>query len=115
MGEKMTDLITESPLRLKKDKNIKGKRFNYEIKEPIGRGLSGVVYRAKCKETQSDVAIKYFLPFYQIKNLPLFKSSATQQNMLHESERFHKKEIECLQQVNHPTIVKILDIGTYKP
>ena len=103
----MEKLLSEVALRLKPEKRIKGERFNYKITHPIGRGGSGIVYRSQCVETNADVAIKFFLPLYEI-NLSLFESSTTQQRTLYDLERFHKKELECLREVHHSYIVRVL-------
>jgi len=104
----------QSKLRLREGKKIKGDHFEYRIVGFLGFGGSGIVYRARCEETHSDVAIKFFIPFYEI-NLHLFEDSISQQAALQEIEKFHVKEIECLREINHAGIVRVLDNGVYAP
>ena len=104
----------QSKLRLKEGKKIKGAHYEYRIVGFLGSGGSGVVYRARCEETNADVAIKFFIPFYEI-NLHLFEDSISQQNALQELEKFHVKELQCLRQINHAGIVRVLDNGSYVP
>jgi len=107
----MTD---QSKLRLKEGKKIKGRHYEYRIVDFLGMGGSGIVYRARCEEINSDVAIKFFIPFYEI-NLHLFEDTSSQQKALQEIEKFHVKELQCLRQINHAGIVRVLDSGNYAP
>ncbi|MFN0135011.1 MAG: serine/threonine protein kinase [Phycisphaerae bacterium] len=68
----------------------------YKIRETIGRGGQGVVYRAVQLSTKRDVAIKV------IREGPLTTSG--------ELARF-QREVEILARLDHPHIVKILDSG----
>lgn len=79
----MNTSLLDRILTLKPGKRIKGDRLTYTIADFAGREGSGVVYRASCIETAEDVAIKFFLPLYEL-NLTLFESSATQQAALEE-------------------------------
>ena len=110
----MAELLQEgSFLRLKAGKLIKGKHFSYDISKQIDSGGSGIVYLAKCNETQADVAIKFFFPLYDIEILH-FESSSSKIQALENNIKFFQKEIECLSQTNHPSIVRLLDTGGYK-
>ena len=102
------------PLNLRNGRQIRGDRLTYSVSDFIGKGGSGIVYRATCVETGTDVALKFFLPLYEL-NLELFEDSGTQQRALAETEDFHKRELSCLHQISHPYIVKVLDNGEYTP
>jgi len=102
------------PLDLRGGRQLKGERLSYAVSDYIGKGGSGIVYRAKCLETGGDVALKFFLPLYQL-NLELFEHSGTQQRVLAEMEDLHKRELSCLRQISHPYIVRVLDNGEYAP
>src|SRR5579864_6667407 len=101
------------PLRLKVGRRIKGEQLNYTITSYKGKGASGVVYRGTCLETKADVAIKFFLPLYEL-NLELFERPGSQQRILEETEELYTKEIQALHEINHPYIVRILDKGEYE-
>lgn len=66
----------------------------YVIKEIIGQGGMGVVYRAYDNETRRDVTLKTLLDVSSPAMLELFR-----------------KECEVLSRLNHPNIVDIYDIG----
>lgn len=106
-------MLVEYPLKLKEGRRIRGVHLNYRIISPIGRGGSGVVYKAQCEETHALVAIKFFLPLYEL-NLSLFDTSHTQQAALEDLREFFKKELQCLQEVQHPAIVRVYDNGTHR-
>jgi serine/threonine-protein kinase len=68
----------------------------YVIKEVIGKGGMGVVYRAYDNETRRDVCLKTLLDVTSAAMLELFR-----------------KECEVLSRLNHPNIVDIYDIGEF--
>jgi eukaryotic-like serine/threonine-protein kinase len=68
----------------------------YVIKEAIGKGGMGVVYRAYDNETRRDVCLKTLLDVTSPAMLELFR-----------------KECEVLSRLNHPNIVDIYDIGEF--
>jgi serine/threonine-protein kinase len=70
------------------------KQRRYVIKEVLGRGGMGVVYRAYDSETRRDVTLKTLLDFNDPAMLELFR-----------------KECEVLSSINHPNIVDIYDVG----
>ncbi len=70
---------------------IKGR---YEIKEVIGKGGMGVVYRAFDAVVRRDIALKTVLDIADAKSLELFQ-----------------KEYEVLASISHPNIVEIFDLG----
>lgn len=110
----MEQLLKQEAIIIKEGKSIKGRQFKYEIVKPIGTGLSGVVYRAKCIDRGFDVAIKFFLPLYDLKHHQL-SSPESRRKAMEESVAFQRKEIDCLHHVHHSNIVRILDSGSYKP
>src|ERR1039458_4192320 len=71
----------------------------YEIHSPLGAGGMGEVYRAKDSRLGRDVAIKV---------LP--------ESMARDAERLRRFETEAraIAALNHPNILSIHDIGTYK-
>ena len=71
----------------------------YEIQSPLGAGGMGEVYRAKDSRLGRDVAIKV---------LP--------ESMARDAERLRRFETEAraIAALNHPNILSIHDIGTYK-
>jgi eukaryotic-like serine/threonine-protein kinase len=71
----------------------------YEIQSPLGAGGMGEVYRAKDSRLGREVAIKV---------LP--------ESMARDAERLRRFETEAraLAALNHPNILSIHDIGTYK-
>ncbi len=101
-------------LNLRKGKHVKGYRFSYKIDVPIGQGGSGVVYKAACIQTSDAVAIKFFLPIY---DMPLSAPAASGgwDKSLPELKRLHEKEIQCLKEMRHPNVVRIMDRGAYEP
>jgi HD superfamily phosphohydrolase/serine/threonine protein kinase len=107
-------MVDHRPLSIKAGRHIKSDRLTYSVSDYIGKGGSGIVYKATCIETNSEVAVKFFLPLYDL-NFELFEHSGTQQRAFAESEDFHRRELECLRQVNHPYIVRVLDHGSYSP
>ena len=72
---------------------IKGR---YQIKEILGRGGMGVVYKAFDSVLRRDVAIKTLLDVSDPDALQLFH-----------------REYEVLAHINHPNIVEIIDIGEF--
>jgi serine/threonine-protein kinase len=68
----------------------------YVLKEVIGQGGMGVVYRAYDNETRRDVTLKTLLDISNPAMLDLFR-----------------KECDVLAQLNHPNIVDIYDIGEF--
>src|SRR5688572_8703888 len=102
---------SDNVLRLVPGTLIKGRKLGYKIEEPCAAGGSGVVYKAT-DEARTVVAIKFFLPLYEA-NLSTFKTASDQEAILTALEDLHKKELECLQHVHHPGIVKVLDHGSY--
>jgi len=72
---------------------------NYEIVETIGTGTVGTIYRAVHEETRQVVAIKVLLP-----------SVSEDENICRRFER----EIEILEKLNHPNIVRYYGNGKIK-
>ncbi len=68
----------------------------YEIMTQIGAGGMGVVYRARDKRLQRDVAIKVFPPGVQIDEA---------------ARRRFRKEALALAKLNHPNIATVYDVG----
>jgi len=68
----------------------------YRLLGELGRGNMAVVYRARHPKTNELVALKRMLPQYAA-NEPALK-------------RF-LREVELIQQINHPNIVRIIDAG----
>jgi tetratricopeptide (TPR) repeat protein len=68
----------------------------YVIRDVIGKGGMGVVYRAYDNETRRDVTLKTLLDVTSPAMLELFR-----------------KECEVLSRLNHPNIVDIYDIGEF--
>ncbi len=73
---------------------VKGR---YQIKEVLGRGGMGVVYKAFDSVLRRDVAIKTLLDVSDPAALELFH-----------------REYEVLAHINHPNIVEIIDIGEFE-
>jgi serine/threonine-protein kinase len=69
----------------------------YQIKEILGRGGMGVVYKAFDSVLRRDVAIKTLLDVSDPAALELFH-----------------REYEVLAHINHPNIVEIIDIGEFE-
>jgi serine/threonine protein kinase len=70
---------------------------NYEIQEELGRGSSGVVFRAKDRSANGSFALK------------LIRSPSNSEN----TPRL-TREIENLIRLNHPNVVSIIDQGVIK-
>lgn len=68
----------------------------YEIREVLGRGGMGVVYKAFDTVVKRDVALKTILDIADLKALELFH-----------------KEYETLASISHPNIVEIFDLGEF--
>lgn len=68
----------------------------YEIVTQIGAGGMGVVYRARDKRLERDVAIKIFPPGVQIDEA---------------ARRRFRKEALALAKLNHPNIATVYDVG----
>ena len=66
----------------------------YVIKEVLGKGGMGVVYRAYDNETKRDVTLKTLIDIHDPAILALFR-----------------KECQVLSSMNHPNIVDVYDIG----
>jgi serine/threonine protein kinase len=75
-------------------KTLKGR---YEIREVLGKGGMGVVYRAFDTVLKRDVALKTILDIADRKALELFH-----------------KEYEVLASISHPNIVEIFDLGEFE-
>ncbi len=75
-------------------KTLKGR---YEIREVLGKGGMGVVYKAFDTVVKRDVALKTILDIADRKALELFH-----------------KEYEVLASLSHPNIVEIFDLGEYE-
>jgi tetratricopeptide (TPR) repeat protein len=75
-------------------KTLKGR---YEIREVLGKGGMGVVYRAYDTVIKRDVALKTILDIADEKALELFH-----------------KEYEVLAALSHPNIVEIFDLGEFE-
>jgi serine/threonine-protein kinase len=69
----------------------------YQIKEILGRGGMGIVYKAFDSVLRRDVAIKTLLDVSDPDALQLFH-----------------REYEVLAHINHPNIVEIIDIGEFE-
>ncbi len=69
----------------------------YQIKEVLGRGGMGIVYKAFDSVLRRDVAIKTLLDVSDPGSLQLFH-----------------REYEVLAHINHPNIVEIIDIGEFE-
>jgi HD superfamily phosphohydrolase len=109
----MSTLFEPTPLSLKNGKQIKGDHDSYEIDKQKGFGGSGVVYKARSIKTSADVAIKFFLPVYELK-LSALVNSVEKQEALERLGELHKKEIQCLKNTHHQGIVRIIDSGSYQ-
>lgn len=72
---------------------------DYMIKNEIGHGAMGVVYRAEHKDTGDLVALKVLLRSHQAKSKSI--------------ERF-KREMMALQQVTHPNVVRLREWGEHQ-
>ena len=66
----------------------------YEIKEVVGEGGMGIVYRAVDLEMQSDVALKNIRELLDDEQIELFR-----------------RECTVLRKVRHPNIVDLYDFG----
>ena len=101
------------PLKLEKDREIPGGASSgtYKILKYVGRGGSGVVYRARSEPPFPDVAIKFFLPLMQMENEQLDNHEQVVEDM----RRFCSQEVRCLRQLCHPNIVRVLDSGEFIP
>src|SRR5579863_9863488 len=75
-------------------KKLKGR---YEIREVLGQGGMGVVYRAWDIEGRRDVALKTLRDSPDSASLELFE-----------------KECEVLKSISHPNIVDIFDLGEFE-
>ena len=75
-------------------KTLKGR---YEIREVLGKGGMGVVYKAFDSVLKRDLALKTILDIADKKALELFH-----------------KEYEVLASISHPNIVEIFDLGEYE-
>ncbi len=69
----------------------------YQIKEEIGRGGMGMIYRAKSIETGYDIALK------------VIRRELSEEDLL---KRF-KREGEILKKLNHPNIVRLIESGEH--
>jgi serine/threonine-protein kinase len=69
----------------------------YQIKEVLGKGGMGIVYKAFDSVLRRDVAIKTLLDISDPGSLQLFH-----------------REYEVLAHINHPNIVEIIDIGEFE-
>src|SRR5437016_9939958 len=66
----------------------------YEIKEAIGEGGMGIVYRAIDREMQSDVALKTIKEVLDPQQIELFR-----------------RECSVLRRLRHPNVVDVFDFG----
>jgi serine/threonine protein kinase len=69
---------------------------SYRILRPISRGGFGAVYLAEGEQTRQQVAIKLMLPHV-----------AASPGKIH----LFLREISCLRALNHPQVVKFIDVG----
>ncbi|HUU14440.1 MAG TPA: protein kinase [Terriglobia bacterium] len=69
----------------------------YEIKEVLGKGGMGVVYKAYDTVIKREVALKTVLDIADSKALELFQ-----------------KEYEVLASISHPNLVEIVDLGSFE-
>src|SRR6267378_4835242 len=72
----------------------------YEIAEEIGRGGYSVVYRARDRRVNSDVAIKLLVP-------PPAAARLARERL--------RREVEAVRQLSHPSIVPVYDIADDGP
>jgi serine/threonine protein kinase len=73
---------------------------DFEILEVIGQGGMGVVYRARDKRLQREVAIKMILP-----------RRAADSDQWHQMLERFRREAEAVARLKHPNIVQIFTIG----
>src|SRR5215467_5425943 len=66
----------------------------YQIKETIGEGGMGIVYRAVDREMQSDVALKTIKELLDPQQIELFR-----------------RECAVLRKLRHPNVVDLYDFG----
>ncbi|GFS81975.1 hypothetical protein NPIL_246651, partial [Nephila pilipes] len=88
----MTELDEEIS-KLTTNDSIYGMLSNFEIDKKIGKGQFSVVYKAKCKLDGKFVALK------KVQIYEMMDSKARLDCM---------KEINLLQQLNHPNVIKYL-------
>src|SRR5277367_4715343 len=77
--------------------NLSKLKGRYDLKESLGQGGMGVVYRAYDEVLKCDVAVK------MIRDTP----DPTALDLFH-------RECEVLTALNHPNIVPILDLGEFE-
>jgi len=80
--------------------NLTKQLTNYDLEKIIGEGNYGIIYKAKQKSTQQDVAIK-------VLKIPENIDAQNQKNQLSRFER----ETQLCAEINHPNIVKLIDKG----
>ena len=97
-------------LRISRKQVIAGNKLKFSSNDFVGQGGSGIVYRSRCKQTGEQVALKFFLPLYQLQN-NLF----TAPKDLADLQEIYRKEIGCLSKTNHPGIARFVDCGIYHP
>jgi len=79
--------------------SVYGKLENYEIEKKIGKGQFSVVYRARCLAVSEESDNP---PIVALKKVQIFE-------MMDAKARLDcMKEIQLLQQLNHPNVIKYL-------
>ena len=90
----LTRGTTESTLSMDPQAAMFGDR--YQVEKQIGKGATGVVYKARDTQLQVDIAIKLLKPEYA--------------SHPEAAERF-RQEIVFSRDINHPNILRIYDLG----
>ena len=97
---------SQSPIRMPKNQGMESSGLNilgslladrYKIKDRLGSGGMGIVYRAEHVALHKDVAVKVLLP-----ELSSIRSVA---------ERFEREALS-LSRLDHPGIVRVIDFGS---
>jgi len=73
----------------------------YLIESELGRGGMGVVFGARNVRTQADVALKWMLP----------RGLTRTASERHESVERFVREARAVSRVDHPNVVRVLDVG----
>ncbi len=98
--------------------SVKGKRYEVANGKSVGApgyrhllgcGGSGEVYLAKDLDLNRPVAVKVFLPLYQLQLLPTVSSSVVQ-----DIEEEYHQEAKSLSSMKHRNIVTLFDTDTFR-